>query len=269
MLTDSVQTRITLDDLASELLPSSLITAITNVTIERWRRQTMNHQHAPLRPQTKPGSPQRVLPVVVLGETVIQPVRFPDPLVMRIEEGKSYRAMLEAMRSDSEVLLVFVSEPELAGFRSSVAQRLPTVGVIARVQEVTKPSGATHRIQIDALSRADVVARIDHAPFYQAACIPRPDPTIGATAVASLMRHVKQHITELAQRISPTDAPYGMDFVNRMVAFVNSIQEPGRLADAVAAGPMFSFGERLALLQMFDPVERLRTVEQKLGSEPN
>ncbi len=81
------------------------------------------------------------------------------------------------------------------------------------------------------------------------------------------MRAVKRQVTESARRIRPADAPYGLAFVQRMVAFVNSVDEPGRLADVCAAGPMFSFAERLALLQTFDPMERLRLVQQKLGSE--
>jgi len=267
MLTAPVQIRITLDDLAAELLPSPLITAINNVTIERWSRQTMNDQHGYLLPRTMPASAQRVLPVVVFGETVFQPVRFPDPLVVQIEEGKSYRAMLEAMRSDSEVLLVFVSEPELAGYRSSVPQSLPKVGVIARVQEVSEHPGPPHRIQVDGLSRADVLARMEHAPFYRAACVAHPDPPSGAAAIGSLMRQVKRQVTELARRTGPAEAPDRLAFVKRMLAFVNSIHEPGRLADVCAAGPMFSFQEQLALLQTFDPVERLRMVQQKLGIE--
>lgn len=266
MFATLVQTRITLDELAAELLPAPLITAVNAVTVERWRRQAMKDQYPHRRSQSLPAPTHRVLPVVVFGQTVFQPLRFPDPLVVHIEEGKSYRAMREAMRTDSTVLMVFVAEAELAGYRSMVPQVLPNVGVIARVTDVSEHHGAPHYIQIDGLSRANVLVRIAHAPFYRAACAPHPDARRTGRAVAQLVRQVQQQVTEYAAQISAVDAPYGLDFVQRMVAFINSIEEPGRLADACAAGPMFSFGERLALLQMFDPVERLQTVRQKLSS---
>ncbi len=156
MLTAPVQTRITLDDLAAELLPPPLITAITHVTLEHWRRYTMTEEPAHRSARTLPAPAQRVLPVVVFGDTVFQPVRFPDPLVVPIEDGKSYRAMQDAMRTDSDVLLVFVAEGALAGFRSSVPQALPTVGVIARVKAVGGDAGPTHRIEIEGVSRAEI-----------------------------------------------------------------------------------------------------------------
>ena len=49
---------------------------------------------------------ERVLPLVVLGEMVIMP-HMPVPL--QVGQGKSYRAMEQAMEGDREVLLIFVS----------------------------------------------------------------------------------------------------------------------------------------------------------------
>src|SRR3712207_2666181 len=75
---------------------------------------------------------ERTLPLVVLGEMVIMP-GIPVPL--QVGTGKSYRAMEEAMEGDRDVLLIFVSEEEIEGYKGSERQQLPPVGVIAKLEE--------------------------------------------------------------------------------------------------------------------------------------
>jgi hypothetical protein len=50
------------------------------------------------------------------------------------------------------------------------------------------------------------------------------------------------------------------------VPFSDAIDQPGRLADTCAYGPLLSFADRRDLLQTRDPVERLRKVHRRLGS---
>src|SRR3712207_8642321 len=54
---------------------------------------------------------------------------------LQVGTGKSYRAMEEAMEGDREVLLIFVSEEEIEGYKGSERQQLPPVGVIAKLEE--------------------------------------------------------------------------------------------------------------------------------------
>ena len=82
---------------------------------------------------------ERRLPLVVLGEMVIMP-HMTIPL--QVPQGKSYRAMERAWDEEREVLLIFVREAELEGYKSSQAQQLPPIGVIARLEEFAKlPDG--------------------------------------------------------------------------------------------------------------------------------
>lgn len=259
MLTATAHKLITLDELATEKLSARLVAAIDAATVEIWRRQALNDPREHSEPRSGPPPTQRILPVVVLGQFVVMPVTTPYPVVLLVDEGKSYRAMREVMQGDGEVLLVFVSEAEIAGFRSDAPQPLPQLGVIARVAELGAEPVNKHRIKLEGVSRAEITARLDHAPIYRAACIPHPDPHAGGPEVDVLLRRVKTWVEPFVKQTWPEDAP-------SIMAFVNSIGQPGYLADACAYGPMFSFEERLALLRTLDPVERLRMVARKLGT---
>ncbi|MEP7189157.1 MAG: LON peptidase substrate-binding domain-containing protein, partial [Roseiflexaceae bacterium] len=70
-------------------------------------------------------SSERELPLVVLGEMVIMP-HMTVPL--QVGQGKSYRAMEQAWEEDQEVLLIFVSENEIEGYKNGQPQQLPPIG---------------------------------------------------------------------------------------------------------------------------------------------
>jgi ATP-dependent Lon protease len=89
---------------------------------------------------------------------------------------RSYRAIQAALDSDHEVLVIFVPELEIANYRSSEPQQLPTVGVIARLADVAPQPDGTLEIVLDVTTRATVTARLQHDPFYQATCVPHPTP---------------------------------------------------------------------------------------------
>src|SRR5213080_1846018 len=99
--------------------------------------------------ETVKGLPNRVetserdLPLVVLGEMVIMP-HMTVPL--QVGQGKSYRAMEQAMRDNREVLLIFVSESEIEGYKGREPQKLPPIGVIARLEEFLQLPDGTVRI---------------------------------------------------------------------------------------------------------------------------
>ena len=203
-----------------------------------------------------PLSEERTLPVVILGEMVIMP-RIPVPL--QVGTGKSYRAMEEAMEGDREVLLIFVSEEEVEGYKGSERQELPPVGVIARLEEFLKLPDDTVRIILEGQVRAEIRECVQSDPFYRVRCIPRPDPQISGTEAEALMSEVKGQIEEIIT--------YMPDVSQEANAFVQRIDQPGHLADVVAYGPAFEFEDRLELLYTLDPMERLNKVQVELSHQ--
>src|SRR5690349_14630743 len=113
-----------------------------------------------LRPGALDGD-ERYLPLVVLGEMVIMP-HMTIPL--QVPQGKSYRAMERAWDEDHEVLLIFVREGELEGYKSNQPQQLPPTGVIARLEEFAKLPDGTARVILEGLHRATIKEAVQIQP---------------------------------------------------------------------------------------------------------
>jgi ATP-dependent Lon protease len=190
---------------------------------------------------------ERRLPLVVLGEMVIMP-HMTIPL--QVPQGKSYRAMERAWDEEKEVLLIFVREAELEGYKSNQAQQLPPIGVIARLEEFAKLPDGTARVILEGLHRATIQAAVQITPFYRVHCTPIFDADEDSMEVQALMDTVKQQVDEFVDHLG--------EVPQEAVQFVHRIERPGHLADIVTWGPAFDFKDRLEVLNTPDPIERLR-----------
>jgi len=199
------------------------------------------------RPRT---GTERTLPLVVLGEIVIMP-HMTVPL--QVGQGKSYRAMEQAMEDDQHVLLIFVSEAEIEAYKGHEPQQLPKVGVVARLEDFSQLPDGTVKIVLEGITRAEIVDCVQSDPFYRVACRYLPDQEPKGIEVDALMDTVKQQITEFVDYLG--------EIPQEAVAFVHRITTPGHLADLVTYGPAFSFQDRLELLNEMEPLARLNRVQ--------
>src|SRR6266542_1400388 len=206
---------------------------------------------------------ERDLPLVVLGEMVIMP-HMTVPL--QVGQGKSYRAMEQAWQEDQEVLLIFVSEGEIEGYKNGQPQQLPPIGVIARLEEFIKLPDGTVRIILEGLTRAAIQSSLQTEPFYRVRCLPLVDAEPIGMEVEALMETVKQQVDEFVDHLGevPQDA----------VNFVHRIDKPGHLADIVTYAPAFEFEERLDILNQLDQSQReyflreqMRVIRRELGED--
>ncbi len=214
-------------------------------------------QHA-VRPTTLSAN-ERILPVVVLGNMVIMP-RIQLQLLQGLRPGRSYQAIQAALESNREVLVIFVAECEITGYKSSDPQPFPTVGVIARLEEVVAQPDGTLQIVLDVTTRAIVTARLQHDPYWLATCVPQPDPEVTSKEIQALMAAVKAQVEVIAPtlpNVTPEQVEWGLTFMKQ-------IDHPGQLADFVTYSPTFTFAARVAILNTLDPLERLRLVQRTL-----
>lgn len=212
----------------------------------------VSHQHVAV-PGEQLGS-GRMLPVVVLGGMVLLPRIPPFPLDV-VPQGRSYLAMEAARALDSELLLVSVLESQIEGFRGQEPQPLPLIGVIARLNGGQKQADELFRVMLEPMSRAMITGQVQHEPFYQATCIPLPEPEPDSAAVKALVNDVKAQVKAILPALhAPPEA----------AELVDRITHPGHLADVVVYGPMFSFEERLDVLTTLDPMDRLRKIQSRL-----
>lgn len=202
------------------------------------------------------GANERELPLVVLGEMVIMP-HMTVPL--QVGQGKSYRAMERAWEDGREVLLIFVSEQEIEGYKTNQPQELPPIGVIARLEEFMKMPDGIVRIILEGLSRATIAGALQSEPFYRVRCSPLPDPEVAGMQVQALMDTVKQQVDEFVDHLG--------EVPQEAVQFVHRIDRPGHLADIITWGPAFEFRDKMDILNTLDPSDRLHKAYMILAKQ--
>jgi ATP-dependent Lon protease len=124
------------------------------------------------------------------------------------------------------------------------------VGVIAEVgQRITRPGGHAHVI-LQGVARGIVNDLVQQEP-YLVARVTRHDDPVASTADAeasmtAVMEQIEHYISMLP------NAP------EEVLTMIRSVDEPGWLADLIAFSPEFTTEQRQELLEILDPVKRLR-----------
>ncbi len=130
------------------------------------------------------------------------------------------------------------------------AYELCPIGVIAEVgQRISRPGGHAHVI-LQGLSRGIVGELIQQDP-YVVARVTRYDDPVESTpeaeaAMSAVLEQVESYIGMLP------------NVPEEVLTMVRSVDEPGWLADLIAFSPEFEAEQRQELLEILDPVQRLR-----------
>ena len=129
---------------------------------------------------------------------------------------------------------------------------LHRVGVIAEIaQFITRPAGQDHVI-LQGTSRGVIEDVIQEEP-YLAARVRRIDDGVkdsGETeaAMAAVIEQVESYVNLLP------------NVPEEVLDMIRSIDDPGWMADLIAFSPEFTSAQRQELLEIFDPIDRLRRV---------
>ncbi|HEV2528652.1 MAG TPA: endopeptidase La [Thermomicrobiales bacterium] len=127
---------------------------------------------------------------------------------------------------------------------------LCTVGVIAEVgQRVTRPGGHSHVI-LQGVSRGLVEELVQDDP-YPVARVRRHDDQLPAgadteAAMTAILEQVESYLSMLP------------NVPEEVLDTIRSVNEPGWLADLIAFSPEFTPDQRQDLLEVLDPIQRLR-----------
>lgn len=197
------------------------------------------------------------LPVLPVRDTVLFP-HMMSPLF--VDRDRSLRALEEAMMRDRTVLIVSQRNADIQRPRKEDLYEVGTEAVIGRMLKM--PEGTTS-VLVQGQKRVKVLDLVMEEPYLmaQVAALTEEvvDPEPGGYTVEALMRAVLV-LFEKCVRLSHTlpDDAY--------VAAIN-VDEPGWLADLVAATIDLPLEQRQALLEVLDPVARLQKISILLAKE--
>lgn len=179
-------------------------------------------------------------------------------MVIHLDVGreKSINAIDEAMLHDREIFLVTQKEAQTDEPRED---DLYQVGTIAEIKQLLKLPGGTFRVLVEGLRRGRIKKYLSSEPFIQVAIEECQEAYEKTAEVEAMMRTVANQFEEyvkVGKKVPPETA----------VSIV-SIDDPGRLADIIAAHINLRVGDKQAILEAFDPVERLQELGEILSRE--
>jgi len=196
-----------------------------------------------------------MLPVLPLRDIVIYPYII---VPLSVSRDKSIQAVDAALTENRLILLLSQKQQEI---EDPEPDDLYTFGTAAVIMRMLKLPDGRIRVLVQGLSRVKVKRFIHTEPFFQASVEQVPEPVIeGVTLeMEALMRNVKSSLEKaisLGKAISP-----------EVMVIAANLNDLGRLSDLAASNLDLKISEGQQILEIVDPVERLRSVNTLLSKE--
>jgi len=179
-------------------------------------------------------------------------------LPLFVGREKSVQAVDAALNKDRYILICAqkdekVDEPTLDDIYHT--------GTVAMIMRMLKMPDGRLKVLIQGIQRARIKEVVREDPFYEVKVdlIEEKDITEYGPEVEALVRAAREQ-SEKILSLKGIDAA-------EIMAVLNSVDEPGRLADLIASNLRMKPEEAQKILECEDPVERLKLVNEKLAKE--
>lgn len=195
-----------------------------------------------------------VLPVVALRDVVLFNFMI---LPLFITRDRSVAAIETTVNGPHFVLALTQKNEE---DDDPAENDLYTTGTVVQVLRILKMPDNRIKALIQGVARARVRKLTTTGPYLKAEVDYVTEPEVEHDATVEAMLRVARELCEKVMALRGVTSP-------ELVKLLQSVDEPGRLADLVAANLRMKTDEAQKLLEIPDPVERLRRVTEKLQSE--
>lgn len=189
-----------------------------------------------------------ILPMIPLRGLTIFPYMV---LHFDIGRSKSIRALEEALVKNQLVFLVTQKEAEID---EPSIDDIYKVGTITKVKQMLKLPGDVIRVLVEGISRAEIQQIISEESFFEVEVLEKEieDEIKKNPEIEAYMRSVTSAFEEYVNMTSRLS----LDGLYNVI----SIEEPGRLADVIAAHIPLNPSQSQELLECFDVRKRLETL---------
>jgi ATP-dependent Lon protease len=195
------------------------------------------------------------LPLMPVRDIVI----FTDMLLpLFIGREKSVIAIDEAVSKDGFIFLVTQKDQAV---ENPTPDQLYQVGTIGRVLRMLRLPDGRVKALVQGLAKARIVRFIKLKSWYKVRVEILLTPSSGTIPleVQALMRNVKENSEKILSLRG--------EMTGEVSVILDSIEDPGKLADLVASNLRLKIEESQMVLELIDPVERLRKVNDLLSRE--
>src|SRR5574341_343484 len=195
-----------------------------------------------------------VLPLLPIRDIVIYPYMM---LPLFVGRDVSIRAVEEAL---SRERLIFLVAQKNSAEDNPAPNDIYRVGTVASIMRVLKLADGRVKILVQGLSKGELDSYVREPPFFEVKIRKVIEPALQEVSieVEALMRNVKEKIEQILnlKNLPP-----------EIVMVTDNISDPGVLADLVASNLRLKIEESQGILEIFDPVARLKKVNDLLSRE--
>ncbi len=195
------------------------------------------------------------LPLISVRDIVI----FTDMLLpLFIGREKSVRAAEEAVEKDGYLFLAAQKDPNI---ENPNPDQIYTVGTVSRVLRMLKLPDGHVKSLVQGVAKARIVKYVSKKSLYRVKIEIIPDEPFEEIdlEIEALMRNVREHSEKILALRGEMN--------NDVSVILENINDPGKLADLVASNLKLKIDESQILLELIDPMERLKKVNELLSRE--
>ena len=195
-----------------------------------------------------------VLPLLPIRDIVIYPYMM---LPLFVGRDVSIRAVEEALSRDR---LIFLVAQKNSAEDNPTPNDIYHVGTVASIMRMLKLADGRVKILVQGLSKGEIESYLHERPFFEVKIRKVLEAALqeASIEVEALMRNVKEKIEQILnlKNLPP-----------EIVMVTDNISDPGVLADLVASNLRLKIEESQAILEIFEPVARLKKVNELLSRE--
>jgi len=194
------------------------------------------------------------LPVLPLRDMVVFPYMV---LPLFVARERSIAAIEDALAGDRLLMVVAQRDGSIEAPEPDDLYRVGTVVMVMRILRM--PDGRVKAL-VQGVAKASIDAFVEHETSSWVRLTPKPeeDDADWCVEAEALVRTVRAHVEELLplKNLPP-----------EVLSITASVDEPGRLADLVASNLKLRLNEAQEILEIVDPMVRLRRVDAVLRRE--
>ncbi|MBW2489262.1 MAG: endopeptidase La [Deltaproteobacteria bacterium] len=195
------------------------------------------------------------LPLLPVRDIVV----FSDMVLpLFVGRDRSIRAVEEGVAKDGYLMLVTQKDPAI---ENPGASDIYEIGTVSRVLRLLKLPDGRLKALVQGLAKAKIVRYLKKRSFYRVKIEKVEEPPVGEMNLKTeaLMRSVRENTEKILSLRG--------ELSGDLSTILESIEGPGKLADLAASNLKLKIQESQELLELTDPVERLKKANDLLTRE--
>ncbi len=195
------------------------------------------------------------LPLLPVRDIVVFPYMVLPLFVGREMSIKAIEAALAGNR------MIFLATQKALDVENPTPEDIHTIGTVGIVMRMLKLPDERIKILVQGIAKAKIGSYIQTEPYYSVRIEKLPDtkPSVSTLESEAVMRTVKEQIERIVS--------LGKVLIPDVMVVIENLEEPGRLADMVASNLGLKVDVTQSVLEILDPIQRLRQVSDILGKE--